>query len=871
MDKDQALRDNIRMLGTMLGDVLSEQEGNDLLEAVERIRSLAKDARNHNAKESLLDELAGLDTNKSIHIVRAFAQFLALANIAEQHHRIRRRREYQRQGIPQRGSLEASFPALLKTGISKEDLHRTVCSLNIELVLTAHPTEVNRRTLLQKYNAIARLLYKLDYAVPSDHDDVKSAIKRLITEIWHTNELHRKKPTPLDEARAGLLIFEQQIWDAVPKFLRSLNHSLKKHTDKALPIEASPVRFGSWMGGDRDGNPNVTPETTQKTWAMARWIAAELYWKEIDALRSELSLAQGSSELMAVVGDAQEPYRVLLRTVRDRLDRTRTWAALRMKGQNIPANDVYQSIDELTEPLLLCYRSLTETGCSLIAQGRLTDILRRLYTFGLSLVRLDIRQESENHTEAMNAITQYLGLGSYTQWSEERKQAFLIRELNNARPLIPSHFPCSAEVQDVLDTFKAIAQTPSESLGAYVISMATYPSDVLLVSLFQKEFGVANPLRVVPLFETRDDLESAHKTIETLLQTPIYKGCSELEIMLGYSDSAKDAGRMAASWALYTAQERLVEVCNKHQVQLTLFHGRGGTVGRGGGPMSLAIRSQPPGSIQGSMRVTEQGEMIQAKFGLTGIAIRTLEVYTTAVSEATLAPPKPPKAEWRSAMALLANSSLAAYRGIVREHPQFVPYFRSATPEPELGQLNIGSRPARRRTGTGVESLRAIPWVFAWTQTRLLLPSWLGTGVAFSEHNGPIYQEMATDWPFFDSTLDLIAMVLAKALPDIAEQYERRLVEPELHELGRLLRGRLQKAISGLLALRNRSELLDENRTLQRSIALRNPYVDPINLLQVELLYRLRHEDLSPEAREQIGDALKMTINGIAHGMRNTG
>lgn len=871
MEKDHALRDNVRMLGSILGKVLSKQGGPALLEDVEDIRALAKKTRQGNAPQALMERLSQLETDSATPIGRAFAQFLALANIAEQHHRVRRRREYRMQNIPQRGSLSAAIPYLLKKGITTQALHNTISSLSIDLVLTAHPTEVNRRTLLQKYNSIAQELDKLDRSVPGERETIEISIERLITEIWCTDELHRSKPTPLDEARAGLLIFEQRLWNAVPKFLRTLDHELKKHTGKSLPLSAAPVRFGSWMGGDRDGNPNVHPITTRKAWGMARWICADLYWKEVDALRTELSLHNCSPELRDKVGDTREPYRAILRDVRDTLSRTREWAAAVMRGDEPAREGVYLEQKQLREPLELCHRSLMETGCECIAQGRLTDILRRISVFGLCLVRLDIRQESDKHTDAMNAITQYLGLGSYKEWSEENKQAFLLRELHHRRPLIPDSFPCSEQVQDVLDTFREIAKTPSESLGGYVISMATHPSDVLLVKLFQKEMGVPNPLHVVPLFETRSDLAGAHETVEALLSTPPYQGCDSLEIMLGYSDSAKDAGRLAASWALYTAQERLVDVCEKRNVHLTLFHGRGGTVGRGGGPMSLAIRSQPPGSINGSMRVTEQGEMIQAKFGLEDIAIRTLEVYTTSVLEASLTPPNAPKAEWREAMDALANNAYTGYNQIVRGHKDFVPYFRTATPEPELGQLNIGSRPARRRSGGGVESLRAIPWIFAWTQTRLLLPSWLGIGVALEKTVDSTYLEMSQNWTFFQSTLDLISMVLAKALPDIAEQYEQHLVDPVLHELGVELRARYQKAVDGLLTLTKRESLLAHNPTLARSISLRNPYVDPLNILQVELLRRLRQENLSDTERTQIADALKITVNGIAHGMRNTG
>ena len=873
MDTQQPLRDNVRLLGQLLGHVITQQEGAQRFAQVEHIRHLAKQARQGDSESwnALTSYLSALPTDEAKVVCRAFSQFLSLANIAEQHHRIRRRRTYMKDNIAQPGSSGAVLEALLQSGQNSEELYQSILDLDIELVLTAHPTEVNRRTLLQKHNTIAELLTELDRSFVNEKEQIYTQLARIITELWASDELHRDKPTPLDEARAGLLIFENRLWNVIPKFLRQLDHNLKAATGHSLPLDVAPIRFGSWMGGDRDGNPNVHPITTRHAWAMARWMAADLYWKEIDLLRSELSIKRGSKALHRLVGDVREPYRALLREVRDKLDRTRIWAAAVMNDEWASREDIYLSIEDLLEPLQLCFDSLVETGCTLVAQGRLSDIIRRISVFGLTLVRMDIRQEASRHTDAMTAVTQFLGLGSYDQWSEESKQAFLVRELSERRPLIPHGMPVDTEVQDVFDTFREIAKAPSGSLGAYVISMATHPSDVLVVKLFQRAFGVKNPLRVVPLFETLDDLEHAADSVSNLLKLPPYRGVNELEIMLGYSDSAKDAGRLAASWALYKAQERLVKVCTKQGVKLRLFHGRGGTVGRGGGPMSLAIRSQPPGSIQGSLRVTEQGEIIQAKFGLEDIAIRTLDVMCMAVLEATLKPASEPKAEWREAMDELALKALDGYRSIVREHPDFVTYFRALTPERELGALNIGSRPAKRRAGGGVESLRAIPWVFAWTQTRLLLPSWLGIGYGLSMVDLELLKQMHQDWPFFASTFDLISMVLAKALPDIVQYYEQQLVEESLMGLGEQLRDRYQLAAAGVKEVSGRAALLSHRPVLERSISLRNPYVDPINLLQAEFLKRYRQKGWSENEHQQLQEALMLSINGIAQGMRNTG
>jgi phosphoenolpyruvate carboxylase len=438
---------------------------------------------------------------------------------------------------------------------------------------------------------------------------------------------------------------------------------------------------------------------------------------------------------------------------------------------------------------------------------------------------------------------------------------------------VPPDLETSPEVREVLESFRVAALTPQESIGAYIISMTAQPSDVLAVELLQKEARISVPQRVVPLFETMRALEEAGAIIRNLLAIPWYRArCGgRQEVMVGYSDSAKDGGRLAASWQLYKAQEALVSACRDAGVELTLFHGRGGSVGRGGGPTYLAIQSQPPGSVDARLRVTEQGEMIQAKFGLPGLAIRTLELYTTATLDATLAPPAPPEPAWRTRMDALGARARDAYRAVVYETPCFIDYFRTATPEMELEDLTIGSRPARRRAGGGVETLRAIPWVFAWTQTRLMLPSWLGVGEALTDAiengSGGELRAMYGGWPFFRSTLDLIEMVLAKADARIAAHYEAVLVPSDLHELGADLRRRLPMTSSAVLAVAGRRDLLDDNPVLRRSIDVRNPYVDPINLVQVELLRRLRKAG----EEERLRNAFLVTVNGVAAGMRNTG
>ena len=581
-------------------------------------------------------------------VARAFAHFLNLANIAEQHHRERRRRDYARDpnGAPQPGSCAETFARLRSAGVSADVLARAIASTRIELVITAHPTEIARRTLTQKHNRIARILAFRDRPdlTAAEQDESLEDLYREIAASWQTDEVRRDRITPLDEVRAGLVIFEESLWHALPRYLRAVDRALEATTGERLALKTAPVRFGSWIGGDRDGNPNITPEVTRQSTWLARWQAADLYLREIEALRSELSLRHASDELRARTGAAREPYRALLAEVRDRLAATRTWAEASLDSESPVESLVapYLESAELADPLELCARSLEATGNGRIAAGRLTEILRRVAAFGLTLARLDLRQEAGRHTDAVEWIAHTSGLGSYRDLPEDGRQNLLLRELQSAHVTLAG-LPLAAaddQVRDVLATFRMAAALHPESLGAYVITMASAPSDVLAVEFLQTIAGIRHPQRVVPLFETGADLERAGEVVKTLLGIPWYRDRirGRQEVMIGYSDSAKDSGRLSADWALYRAQEEIIAACEQHDVLLTLFHGRGGSIGRGGGPTYLAIQSQPPGSIRGTLRVTEQGEMIQAKFGLTDIAVRTLEVYTTATVEATVSP-----------------------------------------------------------------------------------------------------------------------------------------------------------------------------------------------------------------------------------------
>lgn len=599
----------------------------------------------------------------------------------------------------------------------------------------------------------------------------------------------------------------------------------------------------------------------------------------------------------AVVGnsdEAREPYRYFLRQLRHKLEHTRNWADSHLDDSeptiSATQDDVYMNKQQLLDDLIMVYDSLVETNNGNMTQGRLTHLIRNVASFGVTLCALDIRQESTRHTEALDAITRHLGIGSYAEWDERTRISWLSQEMTSKRPLLrygdwnDASELFSSTVVDTLETFAMIAECQEESLGAYVISQATTPSDVMAVSLLQRNAGVSQPLRVVPLFETLDDLNGATKTMETLYSTAAYVGSlvnRKQEIMIGYSDSAKDAGRLAASWAQYETQEALAAQAKKYQIDLTFFHGKGGTVGRGGNPSTFnAILSHAPDTINGNFRVTEQGEMIYQNFGHKERAERTLDIYTAAVlAEKQLERPAPTENQ-RALMNKLSQISCDAYRQIVRGDDRFVPYFRSATPELELSSLNIGSRPAKRKASGGVESLRAIPWIFAWTQTRLNLPTWLGVGQAIdellaSEEYAEDLRKMYKEWDSFRTTIDLVEMVLAKSEPDVAKHYEDVLVsDPLAKELGSEIRNVHLNTERAVLELAGHETLGENNELLARVLKVRNPYVDCLNVLQAETLKRLRSvpdDEGTSERKKLLNDALLTTITGIANGMGNTG
>ncbi|MDP4945759.1 phosphoenolpyruvate carboxylase [Alishewanella sp. SMS8] len=876
MDQYAALRANVGLLGTELGETLRQHLGDAVLARVEEIRQLSKEARQGNSQqaEQLRQVLTALSDDELLPVARAFAQFLNLANLAEQHFSIS---AAGRSSIEKPEPLTELFQRLKDTAIAKGDIQQAVRELSIELVLTAHPTEVARRTLIHKLTEIAACLAQLEHPQTDwQQQQLQLRLTELISQAWHTNEIREQRPTPVDEAKSGFAVIESSLWQAIPDFLRELDADLRRDLGTGLPLDAAPVRFSSWMGGDRDGNPFVTSKVTRQVLLLSRWKAADLFIRDLDLLSTELSMNTGSAALLNASEQASEPYRAVLNKLRQQLITTRDWLTEALKHDRLqrPADLIWHN-QQLLEPLLLCFESLQQSGMQLIAQGRLTDTLRRAYAFGLTLLKLDIRQDAARHADVFAELTRYLGLGDYSAWTETDRQAFLLRELANKRPLFPKNWQPSADVQEVLDTCDIVARHGNEALSTYVISMAGKPSDVLAVQLLLQEAGSSFAMPVAPLFETLSDLQNAPDCMRQLLSIDWYRGYinGRQEVMIGYSDSAKDAGVFAAAWAQYSAQEALVKLSKDYGVKLTLFHGRGGTIGRGGGPAHAAILSQPPGSLAGGLRVTEQGEMIRFKFGLPELAIRSLALYASAVLEGMLLPPPVPKESWRSLMSKLADDSCNAYRAVVRHNKDFVPYFRAATPEQELGKLPLGSRPAKRNPTGGVESLRAIPWIFAWSQNRLMLPAWLGAGnaLALAVETGQtdLLDEMQQEWPFFATRLSMLEMVFLKADPEISAYYDQVLVPKALQHLGVELRQQLAADRELLLKLIHSDTLMAKEGWIRESIMLRNTYVDPLHILQVELLKRSRHDPEKISA--QSNRALMVTIAGIAAGMRNSG
>ncbi len=867
---DSQLTETVRNLGVVLGDTIKDQLGQDWLDRIESIRKQGREAfkGDQDAANQVKQVFTELSNEDLLTIGRAFAQFLNLANIAEQEFNSNNEVD---------DPIDQLFSHLDQADVSAKTFEQAVEHLNINLVLTAHPTEVTRRTLIHKHSELAKCLsdvHAKELKV-AQRDKIETRIADIVSQAWHTEEIRTIRPTPVDEARWGFSVIENSLWEAVPEFIRELDSRFQGKYGLAMPLDASPVNIGSWMGGDRDGNPFVTSKVTEEVLLLARKRAAALFSKDIAFLQVELSMSDCDENVRNIVGDALEPYRELLNPLSKKLAKTQKGIVDKLAGKPVNQANWIKDNTQLLEPLMTCYQSLKACGMSVTANGHLLDTIRRVHCFGVNLLKLDVRQDSERHSDVFSELTQYLGMGDYDQWSEDEKQAFLLKELSSKRPLFPANWHPSEDVQEVLDTCKVIAENNQDGFGIYIISMASLPSDVLSVILLLKELGVDWPMPVAPLFETLDDLNQASNVISKLLSVDWYREYinSKQYVMIGYSDSAKDAGAMAAGWAQYESQEALVALAAENKIELTLFHGRGGTIGRGGLPAHAAILSQPPGSLEGGFRVTEQGETIRYKFGMPILAQRSLSLYASAILEALILPPPAPKPEWRDAIIEMAANGRDNYRKIVRHDENFVPYFRVATPEQELGKLPLGSRPAKRKPSGGIESLRAIPWIFAWAQTRMVLPSWLGVmkSVQTSLNNDKqdVIADMLDNWPFFYSRLSMLDMVFNKADPRISQEYDQRLVPDELKHFGDALRDELQASIDLLLKLLKQDSVMESDPKGAVSMNIRASYLQPLHYLQIELLSRIR--ELGDKHDATLERAMMVTIAGIAVGMRNTG
>lgn len=930
------LQKDVDMLCNSLLSIISNRVPDQSMKHIDTIHNLAKVYdRSHNDQDAFNDLSAlieSLSDDELTLVGSYFSNMCNLANLAEHVHRVRRRRAYERgeSSLLTHFYLHETVEQLEKAGKSLEEIRSQLVNQTVEMVLTAHPTQAVRRSLLAKLHIIAECLEANhdSYLTPNEKNINEERLQACLVGLWRTDEVRRTRPQPEDEARNILHIIEENVWDATPRYLSYVDRFWRTKGLEPLPIDSTPFLFGSWAGGDRDGNPFVTPQVTKQVVAINRFRTASLYLAEIEHLLFDLSVQYGSGELLEynrkisekvksankahpdVTGPnkikykefwnyvpPREPFRVCFSHIRDRMTATRDYCEAILSNQPPPMIDPaappYQNKAELLEPLLIMYRSLHETGDEQIAESGLKDLVRRVQIFGLTLVKLDIRQEAEEHTNALDFITKYIGLGSYADFNEQKRLEFLTQALEEKRPLIPRSHPATGKAKMVLDTFETISELGTEALGAYIISMCMNPSDVLAVELLQRECsanGGEMSLRVVPLLETIGALQDSIKVLSTLFNNRWYREHlkkrfnSVQEVMIGYSDSGKDGGRLTSAWELYKAQERMVDCAREHEITLRFFHGRGGTVGRGGGPQHLAIRSQPPGTVNQYLRVTIQGEVMEQDFGLPALAQKTLETYTTAVLQADLTKAVPVKQEYRDIMEKMSEISCSKYREIVHGHDLFVKYFRNATPEQELGLLNIGSRPQKRKEG-GVETLRAIPWVFAWTQTRLHLPVWLGLGPALktgmsSDHGTSVLREMYEKWSFFRSFFDLIEMVLAKADTQISSRYDEVLVaDEEQKKFGHMLRDLLGETIDLVLSVSGEQRLLDKDRVQQRAINTRVEWLTPMNLVQVELLKRWRaisekgvvKEGVDEEMSRKVVDAVIISMKGLSSALQNTG
>ena len=903
--KDQPLRDDVRELGALLGEVLREQGGGELLAAVELARHAAIRRRNAGEKGSedeLCELVRSLPPERGEQVVRAFSAYFSVVNLAEKIHRIRRRREHLRSPKESGGwqplSLDDTIRRLASAGFSREDLQDLFPRLSVEPVFTAHPTEAVRRTLLEKQQAVARhLVARFNTSLtPPERRVLTAQIREEITAAWQTEEYPAERPSVADEAEHVLFYITDILYRIVPPFYEELDEVLDEVYGPASgtpPRHPRMISFASWVGGDMDGNPNVDAVTLRESLARHRKLILGLYHGEILKLSKNLSQTSSRSTIADEITRQADtyaelfpttdagiaprhramPYRRLLRLIASRLAATRA-----------ETHGGYAAPEELYDDLELIASSLEENDGAHAGLFPVRRMLCRVETFGFHLATLDVRQDGGVHRRVIGLL---LGEEGWEELDEAARTERLLRALQDQEaPAEISNSDNAEEARRTLDVFRAIVEARrlhgTRAVGPYIISMAQGGDDLLTVLLLARWGGLgegeAIDLDVAPLFETVGDLEAAPAIMQRLFDDPLYRehlrrrGDRQM-VMIGYSDSSKDGGMAASRWALQRAETALSETFEPAGVELTLFHGRGGTVGRGGGKVHRAVMASPPGALNGKLRLTEQGEVIDDKYGLRGIALRTLERSWGAVARATAVPREPVAGDspWVTYMREIAAASRGAYRARVYDDPAFVDFFREITPIDVIERMRIGSRPASRRAGGGIDSLRAIPWVFSWMQCRILLPGWYGLGsglaAAIETHGVEELAAMRAGWPFFANLIDDAEMVLAKSDLNIAGQYAG-LCDESRQGIFDGIQAEYQRTVDSVLKIKGTQDLLEDDPTLRRSILLRNPYIDPMSFVQVELLRRWRADG---RADDEVLRVLLATVHGIAQGLQNTG
>jgi len=914
MEKQEKLGAEIRFLGRVLGDVIKEQAGAELfaLEEAVRLGARARRGGTPGAEPALDERIRAMDDAQARTVVRAFTLFFDLMNLAEDRARVRvlRERERARHPEPRPESMEEAVRMMRQAGLGPADIQRLLDLLSIELVFTAHPTEAKRRSVRTKVRFLRQSLVQLDDAdlLPREQERIVARIRSLVTGLWQTDLVRPRRPSVLEEVEVGMY-FAATLWEVAPDLYADLDRALEKiypEADFRLPAFLS---FGSWIGGDRDGNPFVSAGVTERTFVRMRAAAVDAHLARCRMLFDELTTSEQqvpvSPELRRAVQERteefpetvalleplspHETYRRYLKTVEWRLERTKVGESL-----HDPSRGAYRSGAELAADLLLVMDSLRMNRGRVIAEGALQGWLWQTEIFGLHFACLDIRQESIRNAVVVSEITRALGLcPDYAALDEEGRRR-LLRSSMGAR-LTVSPIELGTDTRETLEVYsvlrRAAATVGEESLGGHIISMTHRFSDIL-AALWLQELGTggaegrpgSSGMDIVPLFETIQDLGRARDMVQDMLNDPVYRQHLERRrnvqvIMIGYSDSTKDGGYLAACWALYRTQSELSRLARERGVRLIFFHGRGGALGRGGGPAARSILALPPESLGAGLRMTEQGEVLADRYDDPRIAGRHLEQVIWATLAASVQPLTPPRPEWLAAMEELSREALAAYRALVEE-PRFLSYFEQATPIREIESLPIASRPAHRHGARGLSDLRAIPWVFAWTQNRCLIPAWYGLGSAFQAYgrahpDGPkTLRAMYEGWPFFRATLDNAVLALAKSDMDIGRAYAALVDDAAVRErIWGMIESEYERSREAVLATNGQPSLLEEVPWLQNSIRLRNPNTDPLNLLQVEWLRRLREAERRGEQDEQMEcrELLRLTIEGVAAGMRTTG